>query len=144
MERSEGSLRRLAEREAARCAQEMFREITGGRPRPEPWYAWYLCERHGGPPLIDGKMPAGQIAYWDGEDIVIDAGASVAEIAVALAEELAHRLSSRETPRFEPLNAGLHHASEFGRAGFQEMVGQQVARLFAGSDAAPTSAGTFD
>jgi hypothetical protein len=127
---SHSDARRQVEREAAHCAGTIFREITGGRPRPEDWYRWFLCERHGGPPLIDVQMPPGQIAYWDGEDIVIDGRASIAEIAAALPEELAHRLSSPETPRFETLNDALRHAPSVGRAAFQEMVGQQVAALF--------------
>ncbi len=109
----------------------MFLELTGGRPRPENWYVWHLCERHGGEPLLDGIMPPGQIAYWDGEDIVIDACADLADIFAALPEELAHRLSSRETPRFEPLNHELRHAAALTREDFQELVGQRVAALFA-------------
>ena len=127
----ETQLHRLAEREAADCARTMFLELTGGRPRPENGYIWHLCERHGGEPLLDGVMPPGQIAYWDGEDIVIDARADLAEIFAALPEELAHRLSSRETPRFEPLNYELRHAFVLAREEFQELVGQQVAVLFA-------------
>lgn len=123
--------RHLVEREAAYCAGLMFQEITGGHLRPQAWYRWYLCERHGGPPLVDGQMCRGQVACWDGEDILVDGRASIAEIAAALPEELVHRLSSRETPRFEPLNYQLRHASAVGRAAFQEMVGQQVAALFA-------------
>lgn len=126
--------KRLIEREAVLCALAMFREIAGPHgPRPEAWYRWYLCERHGGPPLVDGRMPPGQLAYWDGEDIVVDSRAAIADIAAALPEELAHRLCSRETPRFEPLNALLRHAPQIGREAFQEMVGQRVAALFAAS-----------
>jgi hypothetical protein len=121
----------LVEREVAYCAGLMFQEITGGRLRPQAWYRWYLCERHGGPPLVDGQMRRGQVACWDGEDILVDGHAPIAEIAAALPEELAHRLSSRETPRFEPLNYRLHHAPAIGREAFQEMVGQRVAALFA-------------
>ena len=122
---------RLAAQEAERCAMAMLLELTGGRPRPEGWYAWHLCERHGGAPLLDAAMPAGQIAYWDGEDIVIDAWANLAEIVAALPEELAHRLSSRETPRFEPLNDELRYAAFLTREDFQELVGQRFAALFA-------------
>ena len=117
-------------REAESCAQTLFHEITGGRLRPEAWYVWYLCERHGGRPLIDFAMIPGQIAYWDGEDIVLDGYAPLAEIIAALPEELAHRLSSRETPRFEPLNHSLHYAHTVTREAFQEMVGQRVSELF--------------
>ncbi|HZO87745.1 MAG TPA: hypothetical protein VFB38_05340 [Chthonomonadaceae bacterium] len=120
----------LVEREAAYCAERMVQEITGGRLRPEAWYRWYLCERHGGPPLLDAGMPRGQVAYWDGEDIVLDACAAITDIAAALPEELTHRLSSRETPRFEWLNSHLKHAHSVGREVFQEMVGQRVAALF--------------
>ncbi|HZP84131.1 MAG TPA: hypothetical protein VFB21_20990 [Chthonomonadaceae bacterium] len=123
--------KRLAEREAARCARVVFREIIGRLPRPEAWYVWYLCERHGGPPLVDDQMPPNQIAYWDGEDIVIDGRASIADLVAAMPEELTHRLTSRETPRFERMNYGLQHAHEVGREVFQEMVGQRVAALFA-------------
>ena len=122
---------RLAKREAEYCAWVLFLELTGGALRPENWYIWHLCERHGGPPLLDGIMPPGQVAYWDGEDIVIDACADFNEIFAALPEELAHRLSSRETPRLEPLNYDLRHAASLTREEFQELVGQQVAALFA-------------
>jgi hypothetical protein len=125
------SYRQRIEREAAYCAGLLFQEITGGRPRPEAWYRWALCERHGGPPLVDEQMPPGQVAYWDGEDILVDGRAPIAEVAAALPEELAHRLSSRETPRFERLNCRLRHAPAVGREVFQEMVGQRVAALFA-------------
>lgn len=123
--------KRLAEREAAHCARVVFREIMGRLPRSEAWYAWYLCERHGGPPLVDSQMHPNQIAYWDGEDIVIDGRASIADLVAALPEELTHRLTSRETPRFERMNDGLQHAHAVGREVFQEMVGQRVAALFA-------------
>jgi hypothetical protein len=131
MKRERCSLKRRIEVEVAACAWHIFQEITGGRPRPEAWYRWYLCERHGGPPLIDWQMPPRQIAYWDGEDIVVDGRASIAELAAALPEELAHRLASAETARFEPLNFGLRGALQVGRAEFQERVGQRVAMLFA-------------
>lgn len=117
--------------EADYCAEVMFQEITGGQPRAEAWYGWFLCERHGGPPLIDPYMPPAQIACWDGEDILIASGAPLAEIVAALPEELAHRLSSRETARFEFLNYTLQHALTVSRAVFQEMVGQRVAARFA-------------
>jgi hypothetical protein len=131
MNELEMHVRQRLEQEADTCAGAMFREITNGRSRPEAWYRWYLCERHGGSPLVDGKMPRGQIAYWDGEDIVVDGQAAIPELAKALPEELAHRLSSRETPRFEPLNYLLRHAHRIERRAFQEMVGQRVAALFA-------------
>ena len=124
-------LHRLAEREAERCAWTVFLELTGGRPRPENWYVWHLCERHGGLPLLDAVMPPGQVAYWDGEDIVIDSCAELSEIVAALPEELAHRLCSPETPRFEPLNYDLRYAVVLTREAFQELVGQRVAVLFA-------------
>ncbi len=76
-------------------------------------------------------MRRGQVAYWDGEDILVDGRAPIAEIAAALPEELAHRLCSRETPRFEPMNGCLRYAYAVERAVFQEMVGQRVAALFA-------------
>ena len=119
------------QQEAEWCAEVMFRELTGGQPRLEYWYLWFLCERHGGPPLLDRGMPWAQIAYWDGEDIMVDVNAPSDGIAAALPEELAHRLSSRETPRFESLNYYLSHASRVERERFQEMVGQRVAVLFA-------------
>lgn len=118
------------EQEAEYCASEMFRELTGGSPRAEFWYRWTLCERHGGAPLVDFAMTKGQIAYWDGEDILVDGRAPIALIAAALPEELAHRLSSAETPRFERLNHTLHQARDMRRADFQEMVGQRVAQMF--------------
>lgn len=118
------------EREIEECARQMFLEITQGAPRAEAWYRWYLCERHGGAPLIDPFMQARQVAYWDGKDIVIAARAPIEEIVAALPEELAHRLSSIEAPRFEPLNYILKHAPQVGRADFQERVGQRVAQLF--------------
>jgi hypothetical protein len=131
MNEPETPVRRRLEQEAETCAGAMFREITNGRSRPEAWYRWYLCERHGGEPLVDEQMPPGQIAYWDGEDIVVDGRAAIPEVARALPEELAHRLSSYETPRFEPLNYILRHAHHIERRAFQEMVGQRVAALFA-------------
>lgn len=130
MRRALVSQQHLVELEAAFCARAVFEEITHGHVRPELWYRWFLCERHGGAPLLDPRMPAGQIAYWDGEDIVVDAHAALAEIAAALPEELAHRLCSAETARFEPLNWKLRHAPAMERAEFQEMVGQRVAALF--------------
>ena len=122
---------RQVDGEVEDCARLMFFELTGGAPRPEFWYRWYLCERHGGPPLIDPYLQARQIAYWDGEDIVIAAKAPLREIFDALPEELAHRLSGADATRFEPLNYCLRHASIVGRAEFQERVGQRVAELFA-------------
>lgn len=118
------------EREAEYCAEVMFQEMTGGCPRREAWYVWYLCERYGGPPLMDPTMETAQVACWDGEDIIVAARAPLAEIVAALPEELAHRLSSRETARFECLNEGLCHAHTMSRADFQEMVGQRVAARF--------------
>lgn|GEM_PF-2971993 len=117
-------------READECAGMVFRELTGGRVRKEPWYLWFLCERHGGEPLIAPEMPTRQIAYWDGEDIVVDAAAPREELIAALPEELTHRLTSRETPRFEPANYRLRWACLVDRTIFQEMVGQRVADLF--------------
>jgi hypothetical protein len=125
------SEKRRVEREADHCADMMFHELTAGSPRPEAWYVWYLCERHGGPPLLAPEMPVAQVACWDGEDILIAARAPIAEIIAALPEELAHRLSSRETPRFEPMNYTLLYAHIVPRADFQEMVGQRVAARFA-------------
>lgn len=126
-----GREKALIEQEADWCARVMFQELTGGKPCPEFWRLWYLCERHGGPPLLDRRMPKGQIAYWDGEDIVLDVFAPLDELVAALPEELAHRLSSRETPRFELLNYYLRYAPFVDRVTFQEMVGQRVAELFA-------------
>jgi hypothetical protein len=120
----------LIEREADECAGMVYLELTGGKTRAEAWYPWFLCERHGGEPLVDGAMPHGQIAYWDGEDIVVDATAPSDEVTAALPEELTHRLTSRETPRFEPANHRLRWAPSVDRATFQEMVGQRVAALF--------------
>ena len=108
----------------------MFLELTQGEPRAEAWYRWYLCERHGGPPLLDPIMTPRQVAYWDGADIVIATQAPLEEILKALPEELAHRLSGADAPRFEPMNYTLRHASRVGRAEFQERVGQRVAELF--------------
>lgn len=125
--------------EADYCADLMFQEITGGKLRPEAWYVWYLCERHGGPPLLDPSLPPAQIACWDGEDILIAVHASLFEIIAALPEELAHRLSSRETARFEFLNYTLQHALSIPRADFQEMVGQRVAARFAAHHNLPRS-----
>jgi len=112
------------------CARQMYLELTQGAPRAEAWYRWYLCERHGGPPLIDASLSSRQVAYWDGEDIVIAATAPIQEILDALPEELAHRLSGADAPRFEPLNYTLRHARTVPRAEFQEKVGQRVAQLF--------------
>jgi hypothetical protein len=122
--------RHHVEQEAERCARALFYELTGGHPRQELWYRWYLCERHGGPPLLDPKMHPRQIAYWDGEDIVIAPKAPLEEIAAALPEELAHRLTSPETPRCEPMNHTLRYAHTVSREMFHEMVGQRVAALF--------------
>ncbi len=116
--------------EAEMCARAVFYELTHGTKHRECWYRWYLCERHGGAPILHPKMPPRQIAYWDGEDIVVDAYAPMNEICAALPEELTHRLSSRETPRFENLNYSLRYASSVPRDDFQEMVGQRVAELF--------------
>lgn len=126
-----GTRSRPVEREVEACAWRMFLELTRGTPRAEAWYRWYLCERHGGPPLVDPFIPARQVAYWDGEDIVIAAKAPLHAIVEALPEELAHRLSGAEAARFEPMNYELRHASQVGRAEFQERVGQRVAELFA-------------
>jgi hypothetical protein len=121
---------RLVAQEADECAGMVYNELTGGRARSERWYIWFLCERHGGEPLLDACMPQGQIAYWDGEDIVVDAFAPSEEILAALPEELTHRLSSRETSRFEHANYRLRYACLVDRATFQEMVGQRVAAMF--------------
>jgi len=131
MSRSAGIRLQQIDFEIEECARRMFLELTGGAPRPEFWYRWYLCERHGGAPLIDPSMPARQVAYWDGDDIVIAARAPLHEIFDALPEELAHRLCGAEATRFEPLNHDLRHAPNVGRAEFQERVGQRVAQLFA-------------
>lgn len=117
------------------CAHAVFHELTGGRARNDPWYCWFLCERHGGPPLIDPAMPARQIAYWDGEDIVVAARASLEEVALALPEELTHRLSGANSCRFEPMNFSLRYALAMERTEFQERVGQRVAELFARNEA---------
>ena len=117
--------------EVEECARRMFLELTRGTPRKEPWYLWYLCERHGGPPLIDPGIPVRQVAYWDGDDIVVAARAPVPAIIDALPEELAHRLSGADAPRFEPLNYLLRRAPALSRSDFQERVGQRVAQLFA-------------
>lgn len=122
--------RRPIDIEVEDCARRMFVELTGGAPRAERWYRWLLCERHGGPPLVDPWLPAKQVAYWDGDDIVIAAKAATHDIVRALPEELAHRLSSAASPRFEPMNYFLRHASALGRVEFQERVGQRVAELF--------------
>ena len=127
--RAESGIQQV-EREVEDCARQMFLELTGGAPRAELWYRWYLCERHGGAPLIDPYIPARQVAYWDGEDIVIAARAPLHEILNALPEELAHRLSGTDALRFELLNHYLRHARAVGRVEFQERVGQRVAQLF--------------
>jgi hypothetical protein len=116
--------------EAERCAQAVFHELTGGAPRSECWYRFYLCDRHGGAPLFDPNMHSRQIAYWDGEDIILDPKAPPCDLCSALPEELTHRLSSREYPRFEYLNFALRYAGLVPRHDFQEMVGQRVAQLF--------------
>ncbi len=116
--------------EAELCAHAVFHELTKGMPRSECWYRWYLCERHGCTPLFDPKIPPRQIAYWDGEDIILDPKAPISEICAALPEELTHRVSSRDTARFEYLNNNLRHANSIPRDDFQEMVGQRVAELF--------------
>ncbi len=121
---------KLVAREADECAGMVYREITAGKLRNEKWYLWFLCERHGGEPLVDCRMPHGQIAYWDGEDIVVDGRASSEEVLAALPEELTHRLTSRENARFEPANHRLRYAALIDRATFNEMVGQRVAELF--------------
>jgi hypothetical protein len=120
----------LVEREADECAGVVYHELTGGKRRREKWFPWFLCERHGGEPLVARDMPRGQIAYWDGEDIVVDAEASSEDVLAALPEELTHRLTSRETSRFEPVNYRLKYCSGVDRATFHEMVGQRVAALF--------------
>lgn len=130
MFRSDSRWKQWVEREVETCALRMFNELTRGAPRPELWYRWYLCERHGGKPLIDPFMPIKQVAYWDGEDIVIAGRAPISEICDALPEELAHRLSGADAPRFEPMNYDLRHAPALGRQEFQERVGQRVAQLF--------------
>lgn len=117
-------------REAEECASLVYLELTGGRERREAWYLWFLCERHGGAPLIDANMPDGQVAYWDGEDIVVDAMAPQDEIVAALPEELTHRLTSRDAQRFELANYMLTCSCRVDRSVFQEMVGQRVAALF--------------
>jgi hypothetical protein len=117
--------------EVEECARHVFLELTRGTPRPEPWYRWYLCERHGGAPLIDPCIPPQQVAYWDGDDIMIAAGAPLPAIIDALPEELAHRLSGTDAARFEPLNYLLRQAPALARSEFQERVGQRVAQLFA-------------
>jgi hypothetical protein len=95
----------LVEQEADECAGMVYLELTGGKVRGEEWYLWFLCERHGGEPLVDGAMPRGQVAYWDGEDIVVDG-------------------------RARPANHRLRWAPSVDRATVQEMVGQRVAALF--------------
>lgn len=124
------SKKQILEAEVERCARAMYHELTQGRPHGEGWYVLYLCERHGGFPLLDPQMPKGQIAYWDGEDIVVDPTVDANEIISALPEELAHRLSSAETSRFEALNDSLKHLPTVSRYDFQERVGQRVAQLF--------------
>ena len=116
--------------EVERCALAIFDELAGGSSRREAWYPWYLCERHGGAPLVADCLPKGQIAYWDGDDIVIDASAPLMEIIAALPEELTHRLSSAHSERFERLNEALPFSRSLVRADFQERVGQRVAELF--------------
>ncbi len=122
--------RRRLQLEVEDCARRMFVELTGGAPRREFWYSWYLCERHGGTPLVDPSLPAGQVAYWDGVDIVVAGEAPIPEIVRALPEELAHRLSGAAASRFEPMNYFLLDASQLDRTEFQERVGQRVAELF--------------
>lgn len=118
------------DREIDECARQMYIELTAGAPRSEPWYRWFLCERHGGPPLVDPMVTARQVAYWDGDDIVIAARAPIEEVIAALPEELAHRLSGVDAARFEPMNYTLRHAAAVSRAEFQERVGQRVAQFF--------------
>ena len=130
MSKRDGKSMEHVDREIEDCARRMFLELTGGTPRREFWYRWYLCERHGGPPLIDPFMPPRQVAYWDGDDIVIAAQAPLQEIYNAIPEELAHRLSGADAARFEPMNYDLRHAPSLDRVEFQERVGQRVAELF--------------
>jgi hypothetical protein len=120
--------------EVEECARRIFFELTRGAPRTEPWYPWYLCERHGGPPLLAPGVPARQVAYWDGDDIVIAVGAPTPAIIDALPEELAHRLTGVDAARFEPLNYLLKRAPALNRSDFQEKVGQRLAQLFARGD----------
>ena len=115
--------------EVEECAHLMMQELTGGKIRPEDWHLWYLCERHGGAPVIAKALPAGQIAYWDGEDIVLDGGAPLADLLDALPEELAHRLSY-DSARFESLNYALLHSHALQRSDFQERLGQCIAELW--------------
>ena len=119
--------------EVEECAHGVFLELTRGAPRTEPWYGWYLCERHGGVPLLDPDMPTRQVAYWDGSDIVVASRAARQEIGAALPEELAHRLTSSSALRFELMNYRLRYARFLDRADFHERVGQRVAELFAES-----------
>jgi hypothetical protein len=116
--------------EVEECARRVFFELTKGSPRAEPWYSWYLCERHGGAPLV-APIPKRQVAYWDGDDIVVAAGAPVPDIIDALPEELAHRLSGVDATRFESLNYLLRRAPTLNRTDFLERVGQRVAQMFA-------------
>ena len=107
----------------------MMQELTCGEMRLEGWHLWYLCERHGGAPVIANSLPPGQVAFWDGEDIVLDGSASIPDLLEALPEELAHRLSY-DSARFESLNYRIPHSLSLQRADFQERVGQRMAELW--------------
>ena len=131
MSRHPRSFKARVQREIELCAHSVFLELTRGRIRNDLWYGWFLCERHGGQPLIDPMMHPKQVAYWDGEDIVVAGKASIREIALALPEELAHRLSGADSCRFEPMNFSLRYSLNVARNEFQERVGQRVAELFA-------------
>ena len=123
------TLKQKIELEVEECADTILLDLTEGKARREGWHLWYLCERHGGAPLIASSLPRGQIAFWDGEDIIVDGSAPLSEVIAALPEELTHRLCYA-SERFETLNYQLQYAREMPRNELQELVGQRVAAIY--------------
>ena len=123
------TLKQKIDLEVKMCADSILRELTGGKVRPEAWRVWFLCEKHGGAPVIARNLPSGQVAFWDGEDIVVDGAASLKDVIAALPEELTHRLGYA-SERFETLNYELQHSQRLPRTELQELVGQRVASLY--------------
>ena len=123
------TLKQKIELEVEECADTILLDLIGRKVRRENWHLWYLCERHGGAPLIASSLQLGQIAFWDGEDIIVDGGAPFSEVIAALPEELTHRLCYA-SERFETLNYQLQYAREMPRNELQELVGQRVAAIY--------------
>ena len=123
------TLKQRIELEVEECADTILLDLTEGKFRREGWHVWYLCEKYGGAPLIARSLQPGQIAFWDGEDIIVDGSAPFSEVIAALPEELAHRLCYA-SERFETLNYQLRYAREMPRNELQELVGQRVAAIY--------------